>query len=250
MKTTNTFKYILALLIFVNFVNAQVSPEYQENKFQGAEEVPIGFVLKESDLIGGAWQSPSGDKYGYYTNQKHLLQKTNGNIIEMLWDVKDNYIRIFDPKDNKKFVTSVHIVSKGYNTISVMKDDGTIYDMERVAEIKTGKDKKAVNPVVKKTIPKRKVNSPLPITEKNIVGKWQGDNGTIYNFFYNKYVQMTPRNQKSIDCHWWLDNGYIAMEAWGDIIIKPQVISISKTKMTLAVDTGDLHLTKLSSPTR
>ena len=61
---------------------------------------------------------------------------------------------------------------------------------------------------------------------------------------------MTPRNQRMIDCHWWIDNGYIAFEVWGDILMKPQVISVSKTKMTLAVDTGDLHLTKISSPTR
>lgn len=249
MKTTNTFKYILALLIFVNFVNAQISPEYQESKFQGAEEVPMGLVLKESDIIGGAWQTPHGDKFGYYPNQKHIMQQTNGNIIEMLWDVKDNYIRIFDPKD-KKFVTDFHIVSKGYNTISVMKDDGTIYDMERVAEITTVKNKKVVATVSKKTMPKRKVNSPLPIMENNFIGKWQADNGTIYEFFYNKYLKMTPRNQRMIDCHWWIDNGYIAFEVWGDILMKPQVISVSKTKMTLAVDTGDLHLTKISSPTR
>lgn len=249
MKTTNTFKHILALLIFVNFVNAQVSPEYKESNFQGSEEAPMGLVLKESDLIGGAWQAPSGDKYGYYPNQKHLLQQTNGNIIEMLWDIKDNYIRIFNPQD-KSFVLQTQVVSKRNNTISLMKEDGTIYDMERVAEITTVKNKKVGATVSKKTIPKRKVNSPLPIIEKNIVGKWQGDNGTIYEFFYNKYLKMTPRNQRMIDCHWWIDNGYIAFEVWGDILMKPQVISVSKTKMTLAVDTGDLHLTKLSSPTK
>lgn len=243
-------KLILGILIlFSSATFAQISPEYQESNFQGTEEAPLGLVLKESDLIGGAWQSSVG-KFGFYTNQKHLFQQTNGNIIEMLWDVKDNYIRIFDPTDNKKFVTDLHIVSKGYNTISVMKDDGTIYDMERVAEITTVKNKKVVATVPKKTIPKRKVNSPLPIIEKNFIGKWQADNGTIYNFFYNKYVQMIPQNQRMIDCHWWLDSGYIAFEVWGDILMKPQVISVSKTKMTLAVDTGDLHLTKISSPTR
>ncbi len=239
------------LMLFSSAIIAQ--NEYEESSFQGDEEVPMGFVLKESDMIGGAWKvGDSGGKWGFYPDQKLLMSTSEGDFFELKWDIKDNYIRLFNPKENDKFINKVQAVSKGDNTISVISDKGVDFDLERVAEIKKGESKKAVipAPVVKKTMTKRKVNSPLPIIEKNFIGKWQADNGTIYNFFYNKYVQMTPRNQRMIDCHWWIDNGYIAFEVWGDILMKPQVISVSKTKMTLAVDTGDLHLTKISSPTR
>ena len=241
-------KLILVTIVLFNSV-IYAQNEYQESNFQGTEEAPLGLVLKESDLIGGAWLAPSGSKWGVYPNQKQLLLKKDGEILEAMWDVKDNYIRIFG-KEDKKLMVQFHVVSLGKNIISVMKEEGVIFEMERVAEITTVKNKKVVATVPKKTIPKRKVNSPLPIIEKNFIGRWQADNGTIYNFFYNKYVQMIPQNQRMIDCHWWLDNGYIAFEVWGDILMKPQVISVSKTKITLAVDTGDLHLTKLSSPTK
>ena len=43
-----------------------------------------------------------------------------------------------------------------------------------------------------------------------MIGKWQANNGTRYNFFYNNYFQLYSPNNPMIDCRWVLNNGCFA----------------------------------------
>lgn len=239
--------FLFSSAIFAQVDSTQVSPEseYQESSFQGDPETqPEGFHLKESDLIGNAWNMGAvGQVWGFYPKRLIKMRSKDGSTTKGLWVLDNNVIKLYNEDGSWSADITVESMYNKNELYANIK--GYSLSMNRVNEINEGGIKSAttIKPTITK--PKRKVNSPLPIMEKNIAGKWQGTNGTIFWFTNKGYLEISPRNERKIDCHWGLDNGYIVMEALGQILMKPQVISISKTKMTLAMDGGDLHLTKL-----
>lgn len=237
--------FLFSSAIFAQVETTQVSPEYKESSFQGQPETPMQLFKLDINNVYGTWKSSkNGILWSFRPDKTFILYFPNDPVpLDGFWNLENNYINVYNPDKNDPF--SAKLLVKGTNnTFLFVSERGTDFELEKVNNAKAGTSKK---PVTTATItkPKRKVNSPLPIMEKNIAGKWQGTNGTIFWFTNKGYLEISPRNERKIDCHWGLDNGYIVMEALGQILMKPQVISISKTKMILAMDSGDLHLTKL-----
>jgi hypothetical protein len=225
--------------IFAQVDTLKVSPEYQESSFQGQPETQVKLFTLDINNVYGTWKTKK-DIWSFLPNKIFKLYDGNGKILlNGFWDLDNNYINNYD--DDHNFLGNL-LVTRTEKNIMYMYVDGKEGHLQRVNNANGGVSTKSVTTATK---PKRKVNSPLPIMEKNIVGKWQGTNGTIFLFTYRGYLKISPRNERMIDCHWGLDNGYIVMEALGQILMKPQVISISNTKMILAMESGDLHLTRL-----
>lgn len=237
--------FLFSSAIFAQVDSTQVSPEYKESSFQGDPETqPEGFHLKESDLIGNAWNMGAvGQVWGFYPNRLIKMRSKDGSTTKGLWVLDNNVIKLYN--EDGSWSANITVESM-YNKNELNANiKGYSLSMNRVNEINEGAIKSVTTTKPTPTKPKRKVNSPLPIMEKNMIGKWQAANGTMYCFFYNNYFKLYPPNKPMIDCRWGLNNGYVVLEVLGDVLMRPQVISVSKTKMILAMDGGDLHLTKL-----
>jgi hypothetical protein len=242
---------LLFTLLLTLTVNAQVeqqeevNDEYKENNSQGGEEETNynAINLKESDLIGGAWSNGSGSKMQFYSNHLCKMCSTDGKITETQWHISGNNVVL--TIDNT-VISQIEVTSKETDNLTVTFN-GNDLDLKRVSEISYADvNKRSSSSDVNKTknISKRKVNSPLAITTKNMIGSWKASNGNLFQFYYN-YLKFYQPNKPMIDCQWNLNEGNVVLSAYGLPILKAQVISISKTKMTLALETGDLILTKM-----